>query len=117
MKVRILPSAQEDLAEGFVFYEKQQAGLGAYFLDSLFADIDSLTLYAGVHRKVHGSSRLLGRIFPFAIYYEINAGTADVKAVLDCRRDPQWIQRRLKRLSAPLASKLRPTLQTDPYTS
>jgi plasmid stabilization system protein ParE len=101
VKVKILPSAQEDLAEGFAFYEKQQAGLGAYFLDSLFADIDSLALYAGVHRKVHGAYRLLGHIFPFAIYYEINAGTADVKAVLDCRRDPKWIQRQLKRPPAP----------------
>jgi hypothetical protein len=57
VKVKILPSAQEDLAEGFAFYEKQQTGLGAYFLDSLFADIDSLALYGGVHRKVHGASR------------------------------------------------------------
>jgi hypothetical protein len=101
VKVRILPSAQSDLSEGFAFYEKQQAGLGAYFLDSLFADIDSLALYAGFHRKVHGAHRLLGHIFPFAIYYDINAGTADVKAVLDCRRDPKWIQRRLKRPPIP----------------
>ncbi len=97
MKVRILPSAQADLSEGFAFYEKQQPGLGAYFLDSLFADIDSLALYGGIHRHVHGHHRLLGRIFPFAVYYDINADTADVKAVLDCRRNPKWIQRQLKR--------------------
>lgn len=54
-------------------------------------------LYAGVHRQVHGSCRLLGRIFPFAVYYVINDNTVDVKAVLDCRRDPQWIKRRLRR--------------------
>ncbi|MCX6938510.1 MAG: type II toxin-antitoxin system RelE/ParE family toxin [Verrucomicrobia bacterium] len=96
MNVRILPSAQNDLSEGFAFYEKQQSGLGAYFLNSLFSDIDSLKLHAGVHRKIHGSYRLLGRIFPFAVYYEIHAGTAEVKAVLDCRRDPKWIQRKLK---------------------
>ncbi|MEO6993439.1 MAG: type II toxin-antitoxin system RelE/ParE family toxin [Lacunisphaera sp.] len=97
MNVRILPSARDDLSAGFAFYEKQQLGLGAYFLDSLFADIDSLTLYAGVHRQVHGAHRLLGHTFPFAIYYEINGNTADVKAVLDCRRDPSWIKRHLKR--------------------
>jgi len=97
VKVRILPSAQGDLSKGFAFYEKQQQGLGAYFLDSLFADIDSLTLYGGVHRQVHGSYRLLGRVFPFAVYYAINDNTADVKAVLDCRRDPQWIKRQLRR--------------------
>ena len=68
MKIQILPSAQEDLSEGFSFYEKQQPGLGAYFLDSLFADIDSLALHGGIHRRVHGAHRLLARTFPFAVY-------------------------------------------------
>jgi len=54
-------------------------------------------LYAGVHRQVHGAHRLLPRTFPFAIYYEITGDTADVKAVLDCRRDPSWIKHQLKR--------------------
>lgn len=66
-------------------------------MDSLFADIDSLALYGGVHRRVLGRHRMLGRIFPFAIYYEVNADAAEVWAVLDCRRDPKWIQRRLER--------------------
>jgi hypothetical protein len=33
MKLRILDSASQDLIDGFWFYEKQQSGLGAYFLD------------------------------------------------------------------------------------
>lgn len=52
MKVRIRPSAESDLIDGFAFYEKQGTGLGSYFLDALFADIDSLTLYGGIHRQV-----------------------------------------------------------------
>ncbi len=51
MQVRIARSAETDLLEGFVFYEKQQSGIGDYFLDSLFADIDALALYAGIHIK------------------------------------------------------------------
>ncbi len=97
MKVLILPSAQNDLAEGFAFYEKQQSGLGAYFLDSLFADIDSLALHGGVHRRVFGAHRLLGRTFPFAVYYDVETDTARVKAVLDCRRDPKWILAKLSK--------------------
>jgi len=54
MRIVILPSAQEDLAVGFEFYEEKEDGLGAYFLESLFSDIDSLRLYAGIHRKVFG---------------------------------------------------------------
>ena len=49
MKVQILPSATKDLEDGSDFYDRQGEGLGQYFLDSLFADIDSLTLYGGVH--------------------------------------------------------------------
>lgn len=96
MKVRIRPSAEEDLAEGFAFYESQQAGLGAYFRDSLFSDIDTLAQLGGIHRKAHGAHRLLSRIFPFAVYYDVIDDTAHVKAVLDCRRDPKWIRRRVR---------------------
>jgi plasmid stabilization system protein ParE len=96
MTIRILPSAKEDLAAGFAFYENQRQGLGAYFLDSLFSDIDSLQLYAGVHRKVFGRFRLLSRRFPYAIYYTVEGDLVSVSAVLDCRRDPAWTRQRLK---------------------
>ncbi len=46
MKIRILDSASQDLIKGFDFYEKPEAGLGSYFIDSLFADIDSLLVPA-----------------------------------------------------------------------
>lgn len=54
MKIRLLTLALDDLDAGRRFYEGQQAGLGDYFLDSLFSDIDSLLLYAGIHQKVFG---------------------------------------------------------------
>jgi hypothetical protein len=52
MKVRVLTSAFNDLAAGRQFYEAQGEGLGGFFFDSVFADIDSLALYGGIHRKV-----------------------------------------------------------------
>ena len=64
MTIRILPSAAEDLYAGRLFYEGQGTGLGEYFFDSLFSDIDSLVLYAGVHMKVFGYHRLLAKRFP-----------------------------------------------------
>ncbi len=98
MQVRIARSAETDLLEGFVFYEKQQPGIGDYFLDSLFADIDALALYAGIHIKFDDRlHRMLARRFPFAIYYEMRDDTATVVAVLDCRQDPVSITERLQR--------------------
>jgi hypothetical protein len=86
--------------EGFHFYEDQSPGLGSYFLDSLFADIDSLLLYAGIHRIVYGSHRCIAGRFPYAIYYRVEGEVVRVRAVIDCRRDPAWIRRRLRRQSS-----------------
>ncbi len=36
MKVKILGSAQNDLIEGFYFYEQLEKGVGTYYLDSLY---------------------------------------------------------------------------------
>lgn len=69
MKLRILPSALTDLARGRMFYARLDQGLGEYFLNSLFGDIDSLEHHAGSHRQVLGYHRLLASRFPFAIYY------------------------------------------------
>lgn len=97
MQVRIARSAETDLLEGYVFYEEQQAGIGDYFLDSLFADIDALALYAGIHPKPDGRlHRTLAKRFPFAIYYDVQNDVATVIAVLDCRQNPASIAKRLK---------------------
>ena len=93
----ILDDAKDDLIGGYHFYEEQSPGVGSYFLDSLFSDIDSLLLYAGIHPVVHGSHRCLASRFPFAIYYRIEPDVVRVRAVLDCRRNPTWIRRRLQR--------------------
>ncbi|ACO77132.1 hypothetical protein AvCA_08920 [Azotobacter vinelandii CA] len=88
MNIRILTLAVEDLDAGRAFYAQQQPDLGEYFLDALFADIDSLLLYAGVHQQVFGYYRALAERFPFAIYYRVEGEEIQVWRVLDCRQDP-----------------------------
>jgi len=95
-QVRIARPAETDLLEGYVFYERQQAGIGDYFLDSLYTDIDALTLYAGIHPKPDGRlHRTLAERFPFATYYDLKGDVATVVAVLDCRQNPDSIAQRL----------------------
>jgi plasmid stabilization system protein ParE len=97
MKIQILDTALQDLMEGFDFYERQEDRLGSYFLDSLFSDIDSLTIYAGIHPIYFKAYyRILSKRFPFAIYYRIDGNDVMVYAVLDCRRNPAWARKRLK---------------------
>ena len=97
MKIKILESAKEDLRQGYYFYEAQQIGLGDYFLESLYSDIESLKLYSGIH-SIHFDKyyRLLSKRFPFAIYYCIKNKDIIIHAVLDCRRDPAWIRKKLE---------------------
>ena len=97
MRIRILSSAVKDLHAGRLFYERQGEGLGAYFFDSLFSDIDSLALYAGINEKVLGYHRLLSKRFPYAVYYTIDENMAIVWRVLDLRRNPDRTQRALKK--------------------
>jgi hypothetical protein len=97
MKVRIEAPARNDLVEGYEFYETNEEGLGEYFLSCLYSDIESLRIFGGIHRKEYRSlHRALSRKFPFAIYYVLEKHEVVVKAVLDCRRDPSWIRKKLK---------------------
>lgn len=97
MRIKLFSSAQEDLYEGRLFYEKQGEGLGEYFFDSLFSDIDSLILYGGIHPKVFGYHRMLAKRFPYAIYYRIEEeAVVVVWRVLDLRCDPKKTKQALK---------------------
>lgn len=95
MKIQILDAAEQDLITGFKFYESQSQGLGHYFLDSVYADIESLHLYYGIHPKHFSYHRLLTRRFPFAIYYRVEKNSIRVYAVFDCRKNPKSIHERL----------------------
>ena len=96
MRIDILPEARDDLLAGFQFYERQARGLGSYFRESIFEDIDSLAVHGGIHARVFGYHRSLSKRFPFAIYYRVEANVVRVRAILVCRRNPSWIKRRVR---------------------
>ncbi len=98
MRIRILASAKRDLIDGYRFYERQLEGLGEYFLDSLYSDIDSLLVSAGIHAVCFDRfQRLLSKRFPFSVYYQVAESSVNVYAILDSRRSPSWIRNRLRR--------------------
>ena len=112
MKIQLLASARDDLIDGFQFYEKKVTGLGDYFLSSLYSDIDSLKIFGGIHFKPYKNyHRALSKRFPFAIYYTLNDETVLVRAIVDSRKNPSWIRRRIEH-SGPSAA-TDPTKQED----
>lgn len=95
MKLRILGAAIRDLETGRSFYDLQETGVGDYFQDCLISEIESLVLYAGIHRKVFGYHRMLSRRFPYAVYYRIDGDMLLIHRVLDCRGDPSGLRSEL----------------------
>jgi len=82
------PRVDRDIASGFVWYERQQAGLGHDFIDELLATYDRIVdgpfryhdLGCGIHRA-------LLRRFPYAVYYAVDRDVIVVLAVLHASRD------------------------------
>jgi hypothetical protein len=52
--VVVLQEAGDDLAAGRTFYDQMESGVGDYFWDSLIADIESLSIFAGIHTRKYG---------------------------------------------------------------
>ncbi|GHC12549.1 type II toxin-antitoxin system RelE/ParE family toxin [Cerasicoccus arenae] len=96
MEPRLLPSGFNDLEDGRDFYDAQEANLGTYFLESVFAEIESLRIYAGIHSKRFGFHRLLASKFPYAIYYKVEGQEVIIYRVLDCRSNPKKHREALK---------------------
>jgi hypothetical protein len=96
MPVELRAEARDNLIAGALFYDRQRESLGSYFTACLFSDLERLEIAAGVHASVFGLHRKLSQRFPFAIYYLIAPPVIDVVAILDCRRDPQLIEDRLR---------------------
>ena len=94
--IQISEDALQDLNDGFLSYEAQEAGLGDYFVTCLRADIESLRVFAGVHRIVYAEFyRLLSRVFPYGVFYTLEENRAIIWAVIDLRQEPESIRERL----------------------
>jgi len=68
-----------------------------YCLDSLLADIENLRLFSGIHPLYFEFHRMLASRFPFGIYYREHGDETQVFAILDLRRNPNWIRKELKK--------------------
>jgi len=84
MNIRITESAYADIETASQFYEVQEVGLGSYFQDSIFSDIDSLLIYAGIHQKQYAKYRFLSQKFPYAIYYDFGSSASVVGNLKKC---------------------------------
>jgi len=100
MKVHVHPTAGEDMLEAAWFYDEQEAGLGDRVVAFLESQIRELTRTAGIHRRAGRFYLVVVQgTFPYyVIYYTLEQDGVHVRAVLDHRRDPKSIRRRLRQV-------------------
>lgn len=95
MKLVLRSSAERELNEAAIWYERRQPGLKEQFLgsveDTLSRIEENPQLYPTVHLDIHRAS--LQR-FPFGVYYALIGNQIQVLAVVHDARHPSVWQRR-----------------------
>ncbi|MBI5573272.1 MAG: type II toxin-antitoxin system RelE/ParE family toxin [Elusimicrobia bacterium] len=94
--VIIRPEAETELKDAFLWYEKQNRGLGFEFIRCVDAALTLINrsplIYAEVHNNIR---RVLVRKFPFEIFYITDENKIVVLAVFHAKRNPaHWQERR-----------------------
>jgi hypothetical protein len=97
MIVHLRPTAREDIFAAGRFYDTQEGGLGDQVTDFLQDRVMELELTGGMHPQRGGFHQMVVQgTFPYyVIYYSLELDGVHVRAVMDHRRDPGTIRRRL----------------------
>jgi plasmid stabilization system protein ParE len=86
-----LPQAEQDITDGYDWYEEQELGLGEEFLRC----VDACTQYIARNTEMYefgyaNYRRALIRRFPYAIFYEYVENVVTIYAVFHCSQDKKW---------------------------
>ncbi len=90
--LRFLPEVEEDVINGYVWYEEKSRGLGEDFLRMFYASANDFLLNPLLYPKVHQEfRRRLLRRFPYAIYFMVDNDLVIVYGLFHCARNPQLV--------------------------
>ena len=88
-RVEFNPTARQEVADSFDWYESREVGLGNDFLGALDACISVVLLHpeiAPVAFKNH--RKALMKRFPFAVFYRVSSSILTTYAVFHCSKSP-----------------------------
>jgi plasmid stabilization system protein ParE len=95
--LRILPEAEEELAEAAAWYEVRRSGLGVELIavvDRAFEEITDAPLACGLWRDDRPYRRKILTRFPYVIFFRVEGETVTVMAVAHAKRRPgYWAER------------------------
>lgn len=96
MRVVLEREAEQEMLDSAAYYESQQAGLGAAFLDAVDEAADKIgrqPKWWGYYARPVRSIRL--KRFPYRLLYVVQPERVYVVAVMHLHRQPGYWQRRL----------------------
>ena len=96
--IYFLPEVEDDIFEGYQWYEKNISGLGNDFLHIFYASAIMIQNNPLLFQKVYGSfRRMLMNKFPYSIYYRIYNNKIIVFGVFHTARSNDFISTKLKK--------------------
>ncbi len=97
MKISLLPLAQSELDEAFLWYEEQAIGLGYEFLDEFNQSVKLIASFPELFEQMEkGVRRCLVNRFPYGIIYGIDSEDVIIIAVAHLKRRPRYWSERMK---------------------
>lgn len=95
MRVEFHPEALAEFRTAAEYYEQQQAGLGARFINAVETAVAHIVAAPASWRVIEGDiRRCLTKVFPYAVLYSIEPDYILVVAVMHCRREPGYWRNR-----------------------
>ena len=92
-----LPEVEDDVLNGYTWYEQKTRGLGEEFIRMFYARAEEIPrnplLYQTVYKDFR---RCLLRRFPYAIYFKKDEQSVVVYGLFHCARNPQAIKKNLR---------------------
>jgi plasmid stabilization system protein ParE len=95
--ILLRPDAEEYLATGKDWYDRQKSGLGERFLQATSMTFEHIADSPEQHAKVHDEvRRVTMRRFPYVVYYIASADAVEIIGVLHGARHPRVWQSRIE---------------------
>lgn len=94
--VEFNPTARQEVADSFDWYESREAGLGNDFLGALDDCIRLIRLHPEIAPIAFKNyRRALMKRFPFAVFYRVSYSILTIYAVFHCSKSPLRLSKRL----------------------
>ena len=99
-RLRVVPEAEEELAQAAEWYEARRSGLGVDLVvevDRAFEAIAAAPLSCPLWRDEHPYRRSVLSRFPFVVFYRFEGADVVVLAVAHTRRKPgYWMDHKVR---------------------